>query len=71
MIEPADSNLILDIVTDLVNHFLDYDREDHEDLVYGGIEAAIQHGNITIDEIVDRFRVCLEEHLGESPDEES
>lgn len=71
MIEPGDSNTILGNVDDLVADFLWYDRKEDEDLPRGAIESAIQEGSITIEEIADRFRAGLEEHLGEDPDEES
>jgi hypothetical protein len=52
-------SLILDTVTDLVSNFLFYDRKDDEDLPRGSIEEAIEKGEISAAEIVERFRKCL------------
>ena len=51
--------LILNTVEDLVSSFLYYDRKDDEDLPMNVIETAIQNGEITIEEIVDRFKFHL------------
>jgi hypothetical protein len=52
--------LILDYVDDLVSDFLYYDRKDDEQLRRGDIENAIESGEISIDDIVNKFRECLE-----------
>ena len=49
-------DLILAIVSDLVGSFIYYDRQEDEDLPTGCIESAIIEKDITIDEIVDRFK---------------
>lgn len=50
---------ILDTVTDLVTNFMFYDRKEDEDLQPGAIEAAIEAGEISVDEIVERFASLL------------
>ncbi|MEE9374509.1 MAG: hypothetical protein V3V00_15750 [Saprospiraceae bacterium] len=47
---------ILKTVSDLVADFLYYDRKEDEELPKGSIEKAIHDGEITIDEIVERFK---------------
>lgn len=48
--------IILDTVTDLAADFAHYDRKEDEELPRGAIEAAVQQGEISIDEIVTHFR---------------
>ena len=50
---------ILATVSDLVTNFVYYDRKEDEDLPEGQIEAAIDAGELSIDEIVERFRSDL------------
>jgi Ca2+-binding EF-hand superfamily protein len=50
-------------IDDLVSNFLYYDRKEDEDLPRGEIEAAVAAGEITKDEIVERFRKELEKGL--------
>jgi hypothetical protein len=47
---------IIATVEDLVMSFIYYDRKEDQDLERGEIEAAIDDKEITIDEIVSRFR---------------
>lgn len=56
-------DLIMDTVEDLVIDFLGYDRKVDEDLKLGDIQKAIDEGIITSDEIVSKFRQCLEGNL--------
>lgn len=56
---------ILGKVSDLVACFLYYDRKDDEDLPRGEIEAAIEAGEITADEIVEAFGEELDKGLGQ------
>jgi hypothetical protein len=42
-------------VADVVKDFLYYERKDDEELPRGAIEQAIHDGEITIQEIIDRF----------------
>ncbi len=51
--------IILDTVDDLVTALLWDDREEDEDLPRGQIEDAIDTGEITLDEILIRFRTAL------------
>lgn len=55
---------ILDCVNDLAGAFLYYDRKEDEDLPMGEIEATIQAGEITIDEIIAEFRGVIEVTVG-------
>jgi hypothetical protein len=52
--------LILDTISDAVTDLLDYDRKEDEDLPRGDIEEAVAAGEITVAEMVDCFRSCLE-----------
>lgn len=51
--------LILDTIDDLVLDFVVYDRDDDEGLPKGSIEAAITAGEVSIEQIVSRFREAL------------
>jgi hypothetical protein len=55
--------VILVYVEDLVVDFLYYDRKEDEDLPMGAIEQALASGEITKQEIVDRFDKKLDECL--------
>ncbi len=50
---------ILLTVEDLVGAFLYYDRKEDEDLPRGAIEEAITNGEVTVDEIVNKFASTL------------
>ncbi len=50
-------------VDDLVSNFLYYDRKEDEDLPRGAIEEAVKNGEISVDDIVGRFRARLRETL--------
>jgi hypothetical protein len=54
---------ILDTVEDLVSNFLYYDRQNDEDLPMNVIEETIKNGEITVDEIVAKFKAELEKEL--------
>lgn len=56
---PSRRLVILDVVWDLAAKFLFYDRKECEELPRGSIEAAVKAGEITVDEIVARFRAGL------------
>ena len=49
----------MDAVSDLVTGFMYYDRKEDEELPRGSIEEALEMGEVTIDEIVDKFRSVL------------
>lgn len=51
--------IIMDTLSDLVGQFLYYDRKEDDALPVGAIEEAIRAGELTCDDIVDKFR----EHL--------
>lgn len=53
------AQLIIDTVDDLVSNFLYYDRKDDEDLPRGVIEATVQMGDLSYDEIVEAFANAL------------
>jgi hypothetical protein len=61
--ENQTKELILNTVNDLVMNFLYYDRKEDEELGVGAIEAEISAGEITVDEIVAKFREVLEHSL--------
>ena len=52
-------NVILNTVYDSVGDLLYYDRKEDEDLPLGAIESAVQNGEITVDEIVAKFKERL------------
>jgi hypothetical protein len=56
-------DLILGCIGDAVSDLLYYDRKDDEELPRGEIEAAIEAKELTIDDMVDRFRAVLQEGL--------
>lgn len=60
VIEPtARHQTIMVTVDDLARAFLYYDRKEDESLPCGAVQDAIAAGEVTVDEIVERFR----EHL--------
>lgn len=54
---------ILLYVDDLAKNFLYYDRKECDKLPVGKIEECIRNGEISIDDIVSKFRECIEEYL--------
>jgi len=60
---PVNKQVILGIIEDLVSEFLYYNRKECETLPAGEIENALKTGEITVDEMVDKFRSSLEEKL--------
>ena len=50
---------ILATAKDCMADFLYYDRKEDEDLPCGAIEAAIQDGVVTVEEILEIFRAAL------------
>ena len=56
-------DLILNTVDDLVGSFLYYDRKEDEELPRGAIDQAVADGEITVEEIVERFRAGLKRSL--------
>jgi len=54
---------ILDSIDDVVGDFMYYDRKEDEDLPLGAIEEALKAGDITYNEIVDRFKQKIYEVL--------
>jgi len=56
--------LIAVTIDDLVGNFLYYDRKEDEELEQGVIEAAIEDGVVTEDELVEMFRTSLRKGLG-------
>jgi hypothetical protein len=52
-------DLIMAAADDLAGAFLYYDRKEDEELPRGAIEAAIAAGEVSADEIVERFRARL------------
>jgi hypothetical protein len=58
-----DKETVLDTIDELVAKFLRGDRKDDDDLPLGTIEKLIRGEEITIEDMVDRFRDGLEERL--------
>ncbi len=48
--------LILAVVSDAVTDLMYYDRKEDEELPRGAIEEAVAAGEITYEEMVDKFR---------------
>jgi hypothetical protein len=51
---------ILDTIEDLCSNFLYYDRKGDEQLSMEQLNEAVKTEQITIDEMVSKFRTCLE-----------
>jgi|GEM_PF-5580059 len=51
---------ILDTIKDLCSNFLYYDRKEDETLSHEELYEAVKNKEITIDEMVEEFRTCLE-----------
>lgn len=56
-------NNILNAVNDMVGDFLYYDRKNDEILPMHMIETQIELGNITVDDIIDKFSECLTKYV--------
>lgn len=54
---------VLDTVEDLVTDFLHYDRKGDESLQPGQIDEAVAKGEVSIDDIVNHFRLHLTKGL--------
>ena len=63
MITVDKKELILDTISDIIAKFLWYDRKEDEELPRGEIEKAIKDGLITIEEICEKFKKELIEHV--------
>jgi hypothetical protein len=50
---------ILDTIDDLCSNFLYYDRKEDEDLTMELLNKAVEDGEITVKEMVDKFESCL------------
>ena len=50
---------ILDTIDDLCSDFLYYDRKEDEDLTMELLNKAVEDGEITVKEMVDKFESCL------------
>lgn len=60
---------ILLTIGDLVSDFVYYDRKEDEELSESQLDGAIADGTITIDEMVEKFRECLEKTYKHESDE--
>lgn len=56
-------DLILGTIEDLISDFLYYDRKEDEELLRGDIEEAIKSGEITVEEMVEKFSNDLKKYL--------
>ena len=54
---------VLDTIDDGVSRLLYYDRKEDEDLPVGAIDEMVQNGEITIDEMVEKFSEVLRKNL--------
>lgn len=52
--------MILNTIDDLCSDFTYYDRKEDEQLSMEQLDEAVKSGEITIDEMVERFRKNLE-----------
>ena len=50
---------ILDTIEDLCSDFLYSDRKEDEDLTMELLNKAVEEGEITVKEMVDKFESCL------------
>lgn len=51
-------------VVDLVSKFLYYDRKEDEDISPDLIKEMFAQGEVTVDEVIEKFRSCLCRGLG-------
>lgn len=63
MFPGSEKEQILATIEDDVTDFLYYDRKEDHLLPKGVIEAAVEMGRITVDEMVDAYRKALEKGL--------
>ena len=59
-------DLILNKVKDLCSDFLYYDRKEDEDLSPEQLRAVVASGEVSVDDMVQQFRECLEASLSEN-----
>lgn len=59
MAKKTKKEILADTVADLVGQLLYYDRKEDEELPRGAIEAMIDKGVVTREEIVELFKVEL------------
>lgn len=57
------ADTIMVTVDDVVLRLLVYDRKEDEDLPYGAIQEAVRNGELTEEDIVDRFKKNLHDRL--------
>ncbi|MEA1848985.1 hypothetical protein U9K52_08695 [Chryseobacterium sp. MHB01] len=57
--------VILNTIDDLCSDFLYYDRKEDEELNMEQLNEAVKKGEITIDEMVEKFRRNLEDTFNE------
>lgn len=60
-IEPKD--LIFSTIDDLVLDLVKFDRKDDEELPFGVIDGMVKNRQLTIEQMVTRFREALEVNL--------
>ena len=65
MSEETDAQVetLMNLMEDTVSCLLYYDRKEDEDLPVGAIEKLVKDGEITIDQIVEKFEYHLREAL--------
>ena len=56
-------DIIFSTVSDLVLDLIYYDRKEDEELPRGAIEQAVKSGEVSIDEMVELFKLKITESL--------
>jgi hypothetical protein len=64
----ANWHVIMDTIDELVDDFVNHDRVNDKELPKGEIERLIKAGEITIDEIVNKFKKSFKSHMEKSYD---
>jgi len=59
----ANKQSVFEAIDDLVARLLIHDRQDDDDLPEGEIEKMIAAETITVDDLAEKFKESLEEHL--------
>lgn len=60
--------LILNTIDDLCMNLFVYDRKDDEDLSTEQLLNAIRSGEVTVEEIVEQFRINVEDTVNDKQD---
>lgn len=63
MADKTNKELVLDATCDLVSDFLYYCRRDDENLPRNAIQKIVADGEVTVDEIIEKFSTTLRKFL--------